>query len=311
MPTEHSAARMDRSPSSKQGWVYGISAYVYWGVMTAYWPLLSAAGPLEIFAHRVVWSCVTLVILVFAARRTRQLLAIVRKPRARVLLIVASLANAITWVLNIVAANFGYVIELSIGSFISPLLIVLLGVLVFRERITPTQWAALGIALIAIVVLTIDLGRLPWIALSVAILFSIYGMLKKIAGVEAIESLAYETLCIVPIMLVFLLVQGAAGDQTFTTNGWAHALLMVGSGLVTVIPLLLFSAATVRIPMVSIGLLQYIIPVLQFLLGLYWFREEVGTLRWVGVWLVWLAVILFSASAVHQYRRQQGAADSN
>ena len=292
------------SASLRQGWLYGVLAYVLWGALVLYWPLINAANPLEIFAHRVVWSCVMLVLLVIVARRTKHFTAIFRDRRARGLLAVGSLAMALTWLLNIWGVNFGRVIELSIGAFISPLMIVLLGVLFMRERLTRMQWLALAVTAVAVVVLTLGYGRFPWLALSVAFLFSVYGLLKKLARVEAIESLAYETVILAPAALGYLIFITVTGSSTFTTEGWGHAALLVASGVAATTPLLFFSAASVRISMVSIGVLQYIVPIMQFLLGIFWFREEMTTARWVGVALVWVALVLFTTSALTHNRRQ-------
>ena len=205
---------------------------------------------------------------------------------------------AVNWGTYIWGVNNHRVVETSLGYFINPLVTVLMGVLILRERLRPWQWAALGIAATAVVGLTVDYGHPPWVAFS----FGTYGLAKKQAGVEAVESLTFETLVLVPVALGYLAWLGGSGS--FVGNGPGHALLLASTGIVTAIPLLCFGAAAIRVPMTTLGLLQYLAPILQFLLGVTVLDEHMSPMRWVGFGLVWLALVVFTVEA-GQYRRRQ------
>ncbi|WP_221176834.1 EamA family transporter RarD [Nocardioides pocheonensis] len=283
---------------------YGVAAYLLWGLFPLYWPLLEPAGAVEILAHRVAWSLLTMLVVVTASRRLPQLRRIFRKHRERNLLTVAAVVVAVNWGTYIWGVNHHRVVETSLGYFINPLVTVLMGVVILRERLRPWQWAALGIATVAVVGLTVDYGHPPWVALTLAFSFGTYGLAKKQADVEAVESLTYETLVLVPIALAYLFWLGAAGDGHFVGHGPGHSLLLASTGIVTAVPLLCFGAAAIRVPMTTLGLLQYLAPILQFLLGVTVLGEHMSAIRWLGFALVWVALVVFTLEA-GQYRRQQ------
>ncbi|WP_370248309.1 EamA family transporter RarD [Nocardioides sp.] len=291
------------SSSARGGLAYGVAAYLIWGAFPLYWPLLEPSGPVEILAHRVLWSVLVMLALVALTRRTAQLRALAADRRTRSLLALAALTITSNWAMYIYGVNSGRVVETSLGYFINPLVTVLMGVVVLRERLRPAQWAALGVGGLAVVVLTVDYGRPPWIALVLAFSFGTYGLAKKAAGVEPVESLTFETLLIAPFAAVFLLALTLRGDGTAFDHGLDHALLLPTTGLVTAIPLILFGAAAVRVSMVNLGLLQYLAPVLQFLLGLTVFDETMTTGRWIGFTLVWAALVIFTLEALRHHRR--------
>lgn len=288
----------------RRGLLYGIAAYALWGAFPLYWPLLEPAGAFEILAHRVTWSCVVMLVLVVALRRTPQFRALFSRSRASGLLAIAAAVVSLNWVTYIWSVNNDHVVESSLGYFINPLVSVVMGIVILGERLRPWQWTAVGVALAAVAVLTIDYGRPPWIALVLACSFGTYGLAKKVAGVGAIESLAFETLLVAPFALAYLGWLAVHGQATILTEGTGHALLLMTTGLVTAIPLIAFGAAAIRIPLVTIGLLQYLAPILQFALGVLWFREPMPAGRWAGFALVWIALALFTAEAV-THRRQQ------
>jgi len=275
-----------------------------WGLFPLYFPLMRPAGAVEILGHRVFWSCLTMGVLVVVAQRTRQLRGVVRDRRARSLLTTAALLVATNWAVYIWAVNNGRVVEASLGYFINPLVTVLMGILVLGERLRRLQWLAMLVATVAVVVLTVDYGHPPWVALVLALTFGSYGLTKKIAGVEAIESLTFETAVLAPVAMGFLLVLGWQGTGTFTAEGPGHTVLLMTTGIVTAVPLLCFSAAAVRIQMVTLGLLQYVTPVLQFALGVLWFHEAMPAGRWIGFGLVWVALVVFTVEALTHRRRQ-------
>ncbi|WP_148613665.1 EamA family transporter RarD [Nocardioides rubriscoriae] len=288
----------------RRGLVLGVAAYTLWGTFPLYWPLLEPSGALEILAHRVVWSLLTMAVLVVVLRRRAHLRAILADRRVTLLLVLAAVTITANWTTYIYGVNSGRVVETSLGYFINPLVTVLMGVLVLRERLRPLQWAALGVGVAAVCVLAWDYGRPPWIALVLAFSFGTYGLAKKTAGVGAVESLTFETAAIAPVALGYLVVLGRHGDGHFTSEGVGHALLLTTTGIVTAIPLICFGAAATRVSMVSLGLLQYIAPTMQFALGLLVFSETMTAGRWLGFVLVWGALAVFTYEALHHRRRQ-------
>jgi chloramphenicol-sensitive protein RarD len=280
----------------RQGVLFGVAAYLAWGIFPLYWPLLKPASAFEILAHRVTWSLAVMVVLLArtgGVRRLRRLEA--RKVR---LLVMAACLVAFNWGLYIWAVNHGHVVETALGYFINPLVTVLLGVFVLAERLRRPQWIALGLAAVAVLVLAIDYGRVPWIALSLATSFAFYGLTKKRAGVGAIESLSVETGVLFLPALGFLLWLSHAGHAVFGQPPWTKSVLLASAGPATAIPLLCFGAAAIRVPLSMLGLLQYIAPTLQFLCGVVVFREEMPPSRWFGFALVWMALIIFSVDGI-------------
>ncbi|MEJ7634560.1 EamA family transporter RarD [Aeromicrobium sp.] len=288
---------------SRSGVALGASAYVCWGFFPLYWPLLEPAGSLEILAHRVIWSLLFVLVLISITRRWGKFGSIARDRSMMLILAAASIVIALNWGGFIYGVTNGHVIETSLGYFINPLVTVLLGVFVLKETLRPAQWIAVGIGALAVVVLTVDYGRLPWVALLVAFSFATYGFLKKKANLGAFEGLGMETLILAPVALVFLAALQLRGDLSFGHEGSANVLLLIGTGVVTAIPLLLFGAAATRLSLTTIGLLQYLGPILQFIFGLTIFDEQMSTARWVGFVLVWLALAIFTADALTSRRR--------
>jgi chloramphenicol-sensitive protein RarD len=291
-------------PDSRRGLLLGATAYLLWGAFPLYWPVLEPGGALEILAHRILWSMLTMGVLVLAIGRRRQLKAIWVDRRVRLLLIVAAFTISLNWATYIYGVNNGRVVETSLGYFVNPLVTVLMGVLVLKERLRPLQWAALGMGFVAVSVLTWDYGRLPYVALVLAFTFGTYGLAKKTANVGAVESLAFETAVIAPFAAAYVAWLGATGAAEFGANGVGHALLYTTTGVVTAIPLICFGAAATRVSMVSLGLLQYLAPILQFGLGVLVFHEDMPPGRWVGFVLVWIAVSVFTVEAINHRRRQ-------
>ena len=289
---------------SRRGFLFGVTAYVLWGAFPLYWPLLEPAGAIEILAHRIVWSGLTLGLLVLVLRRRAQFLAILHDARALKLLLVAAATISVNWATYIWAVNNNHVVEASLGYFINPLVSVAMGVLILKESLRRLQWLAIAIALIAVVVLTLDYGKPPWVALVLACSFGTYGLAKKLAGVGAVESLGFETLAIAPFAAAYLGWLGVQGQSSFLDRGPWVALLFVSTGIVTAIPLICFGAAAIRVPMVTLGLLQYLAPILQFALGVFWFHESMPPARWIGFVLVWIALVLLTFEAYGHRRRQ-------
>jgi chloramphenicol-sensitive protein RarD len=291
-------------PDARRGLLLGVAAYVLWGLFPLYWPLLEPAGAFEILAHRVLWSCVSMFVLLLLLRRGPQLTAIWRDRRVRLLLTVAALVISVNWATYIWGVNNDRVVETSLGYFINPLVTVLMGVLILHERLRPLQWWAMGIASAAVVVLTLDYGRPPYVALVLAFSFGTYGLCKKTADVGATDSLTYETAVIAPFALGYVAWLGATGGSNFADHGVGHSLLFLTTGVVTAVPLICFGAAATRVSMVTLGLLQYLAPILQFGLGVLWFHEDMPAGRWAGFVLVWIALAMFTVEAVNHRHRQ-------
>lgn len=284
--------------------VFGVVAYLIWGAFPLYWPLLEPAGAFEILAHRLLWSLVVMAVLIIALRRTRELWALVGDRRKLALLALAAVVVTCNWAAYIWGVNHGRVVEASLGYFVNPLVTMLLGVLVLRERMRPVQWMAVGIATVAVVVLTVDYGRLPWLALILALSFGTYGLAKKKADAGAFESLTLETALMAPLALAFLIGLSLAGKSHFTSEGPGHVALFVSAGVVTAAPLIFFGAAAVRVPLVTLGLLQYLTPILQFGLGVLHFHEHMSTGRWVGFTIVWVSLAVFTYDSLAARRRE-------
>ncbi len=288
----------DRRP----GLAFGLGAYALWGLFPLYFPLLEPAGGLEIVAHRVVWSLVFIALLLTVLRAWARVRAVVADRRALVILVGASLLISGNWLVFVYGVNSGQVVETSLGYFINPLVSVLLGVVVLSERLRPAQWVAVGIAVAGVAVLTVDYGRPPWIALALAATFGLYGLLKKLVRVEAAPGLFLETALVVVPALVVLAVLHAHGQGTAGNAGAGHLLLLVGSGVATAVPLLLFAAATSRIPLSTVGLLQYLTPSMQLVIGVFLYGEPMPPLRLVGFAVVWLALAVFTVDTLRAAR---------
>ncbi|MGX1560191.1 EamA family transporter RarD [Streptomyces sp. NPDC055506] len=274
-----------------------------WGLVPLFWPLLKPAGAVEILAHRMVWSLVFVGAALLVLRRWAWAGELLRQPRKLALITVAAAVITVNWGLYIWSVNSGHVVEASLGYFINPLVTIGIGVLLLKERLRPVQWAAVGTGCVAVVVLTIGYGRPPWISLCLAFSFAAYGLVKKKVGLGGIESLAAETAIQFLPALGFLVWLTAQGDSTFTTEGAGHAALLASAGIVTALPLICFGAAAIRVPLSTIGLLQYSTPVIQFLLGILYFHEEMPPERWAGFALVWLALTLLTWDALRTARR--------
>ncbi|WP_219466764.1 EamA family transporter RarD [Nonomuraea rhizosphaerae] len=288
-------------PDLRRGVLFGVAAYVIWGLFPLYWPLLKPAGAVEILAHRMVWSLVAVVVVLAVWRHWGWIRPLLRQPRKIGLLALAAAVITVNWGVYIYAVNTGHVVESALGYFIGPLVNVLFGVVLLKERLRRTQWVAVGFGTLAVVVLTVDYGRPPWIALVLAFSFGLYGLFKKQANVGATESLTVENLVLLVPALIYLGTLGEA--STFGREGVAHALLLVGAGVVTAVPLLLFTAAAIRVPLSTVGLLQYIAPVLQFLCGVLVAHEVMPASRWIGFSIVWLALAVFAYDSIRANQR--------
>lgn len=299
------SGRQPRSENSV-GILFGIGAYGLWGLLPLYFLILAPAGPIEIVANRVLWSLIFCALLLTALRSWRPVLTALRTPQISGTLAVAALLIAVNWFVYTYGVTSGQAIEASLGYFINPIVSVLLGVFVLREKLRPLQWTAIGMGVLAVVVLAIGYGSVPWIALTLAFSFGLYGFMKKRVGsrVDAVSSLSIETLVLTPIAAGVMLWLASRGEATLLTEGTGHFWIMAASGVITAVPLIFFGAAARRLPLTTIGLLQYLAPVLQFLLALLVLHEEMPFERWVGFSLVWVGLILLTIDMLRTVRRQ-------
>ncbi len=298
-PLTSSALTSAEVHSQGRGLTYGVAAYVLWGLFPAYWPLLAPAAAVEVLAHRIVWSFVTMGVALAVLRKWRPLVEL----SAKGWLIVSAAAVLITvnWGTYIHAVNSGHVVESALGYFITPLVSVVLGMVFLKERLRLPQFVAIGVVVAAVIVLTVDYGKMPTISLVLACSFGVYGLLKKKVPLDATSSVAAESAVIAPIALVYLITLGSA--NTFTTAGTGHTLLLLSTGIVTVVPLLLFGLGARLIPLITMGMLQYLAPVLQFAWGVFVVHEPMPPSRWAGFVLVWVALVIFTVDAVRNRRK--------
>ncbi|MFI6058966.1 EamA family transporter RarD [Streptomyces sp. NPDC051286] len=299
---------MKGTHEQRAGLLSGIGAYGLWGIVPLFWPLLKPSGAIEILAHRMVWSLAVVGVALLALRRWAWIGELIRRPKKLGLITVAAAVITVNWGLYIWAVNNGHVVEASLGYFINPLVTIAMGVLLLGERLRPVQWVAVGTGVAAVLVLAIGYGRPPWISLTLAFSFATYGLVKKKVNMGGLESLAAETAVLFVPALGYLLWLGAQGDATFTSGGAGHAALLAATGVVTATPLVLFGAAAIRVPLSTLGLLQYLAPVFQFILGILYFHEAMPLERWTGFALVWLALTLLTWDAFRTARRTRAQA---
>jgi chloramphenicol-sensitive protein RarD len=287
------------------GVLFGIGAYGLWGLLPLYFFVLAPAGAVEIVANRVVWSLLFCALLITITRSWRVLGAAFRNRTVIGPLALAAGLIAVNWLTYTYGVTTGQAVETSLGYFINPLVSVLLGVLVLKEKLRPLQWAAVGIGFIAVGVLTVSYGKLPWIALTLALSFGLYGFVKKRVGprVDAVTSLTVETVVLAPLAAATMIFLGASGLATLGSNGPGHFWLLAASGIITAVPLVFFGASARRLPMTTIGLLQYVAPVLQFIVALAVFQEAMTADRWIGFGVVWLALLVLTVDMLTAARK--------
>jgi chloramphenicol-sensitive protein RarD len=288
----------------KKGIWYAVGAYVFWGLFPVYWKVLGHIPALQLLGHRIVWSFLLLLAVILVARQWREFRASLNR-RVLIIYSVAAVLIAINWLTYVWAIGAGFIVETSLGYFINPLLSVLFGVIFLRERMRPLQWIPIGLAAAGVLYLTFAYGSLPWIALTLAISFSIYGLVKKTAPLGSFHGLTLETAILFVPALIFLIYSEFAGTGAFMHSPAYVNLMLFGAGVVTVIPLLLFASAARRIPLTSIGVLQYINPTMQFLLGTLVYKEPFNQHRLIGFAIVWAALILYGAEGLIARRRSQ------
>lgn len=289
--------------NDRSGVLYGLGAYGLWGVFPAFFNALAPTGAVEVLAHRIVWTVLLLAVLLAVIRRLGDLRGIDR--RTWILLACASVLISTNWLIYIYAVNADQVVDAALGYFITPLVSVVLGVLLFRERLNRIQMLALALATAAVVLLSVGVGGPPLIAIGLALSFGLYGAVKKVVTTDPRVSVAVETALAAPFAAAYLVVLQVGGAGEFTNHGPMHTALMLLCGPVTAIPLLLFGAAAQRLPLVTLGLLQYLTPSMQLIWGVLVDHEPMPPVRWAGFALIWIALGIFSTDALSRALRMR------
>ena len=285
---------MTTAAEQRKGFWYAVACYGVWGWVPIYWKFLHGIPALQLIGHRIIWSCAMLIVLVAASHDWQPLLQAARSPRVIGIYTAAAVAVAINWFVYVWAVNAGFIVQTALGYFILPLVSVVLAVLVFRERLRAGQWAAIALAASGVLYLAIISGAPPWIALALAFSFGAYGLLKKLAPLGAVHGLTLETSILCIPAAIYLIRAYWTGDVGFLHENTARNLLMVGAGPLTTVPLLLFAAAVIRIPLSTMGMLQFVNPTLQFLIGVIIYREPFTAAQRVGFVMVWAGLVVFA-----------------
>lgn len=296
----------DESARRRTGLLLGLSGYLFWGGMPLIFAAAAPATSLEILAHRILWSMVFCLFLLVVARGYRRVIAAFRNPRVFWTLAAASIVVAINWFGFLLGVEWGRVLEISLGYFFNPLVTVFLGVVFLGEKLRPLQWIAMAVGTLAVVVIAVGYGQIPWLALLVSFSFGLYGLIKnKVGGrVGALEGLTVESTVLTPFALVVIGWFVLSGNSHFGTEGLGHTLIMLSLGPVTAIPLILFGAATRRVPLSWVGMMQYITPTMQFILGVTVLGEEMSTTRWIGFFIIWSAVVILTVDMLRASQRR-------
>jgi len=298
----------ERIKMNLQGFWLALAAYGLWGFLPIYWKLIQHVPSLQILMHRMVWSLGFLALLLLLQKDWSWLKDVVRDKKLLAIYFFAAFLLSINWGIYIWAVNANFIIETSLGYFISPLVSVFVGVLVFKEKLRSGQWFAIGIATLGVLVLTLIYGRLPWIALSLAFSWNIYAALKKFAPLSALRGLALETAILFPAALGALIYLDAASSSSFATLGVSTVMLLLMSGVATATPLLFFTAAAKRLPLNTLGMMQYFAPTIQLFIGIFIYHEFFDLSRLVGFAIIWSSLIIFTFEGLRHRRKLKLAA---
>lgn len=281
--------------------IYGVLAYLIWGLFPAFFPLLLPAEPLEILAHRIIWTAVVMTVVVTLRKGWREFRGVDRATWFRV--VVAAVFIALNWLIYVIAVNSSHVTEAALGYFINPLVSVVFGIIFFKEQLRRLQVLSVTIAVAAVLFLTFLGGQPPLLALTLAFTFGTYGAIKKKVNMSAITSLTAETFVLLPLALGYVIWLEAGGTGTFFNNGTSHMALLIGSGVVTALPLLMFGYAAKAIPLSTVGMLQYMTPTMQMIWAVLVVHEHLEPMRWIGFIIIWIAVLLYLSDILIQKRR--------
>ncbi|USG67485.1 EamA family transporter RarD [Brevibacillus ruminantium] len=294
----------------KQGVLYAVAAYLMWGTLPLYWKVFEKMGAWEILAHRIFWSAVFVVVLLYVTKKLKELKRAVTDKKTWVLLFLSSLIISGNWFIFIWAVNNGHVLETSLGYYMNPLISVLFGVLFLRERLRAGQWIAIALAGIGVAVMTINYGKMPWVAIMLALTFALYGLAKKTVRLDSMLSLAWETLFVAPIALAYLFTLQVNGQETvFSLEGWQIILLTL-AGVATALPLYWFAQAAKILPLSTVGFIQYLSPTISLFIAVFLFHEPFTKTHWLSFGFIWSALIVFTLSSLRS-RSQSVSASPN
>ncbi|RLP77261.1 EamA family transporter RarD [Mycetocola tolaasinivorans] len=290
---------------SRRGLAYALLSYLIWGILPLYFVLLKSVNPFEIVAWRIVFTAVLCAILITATRTWPSVMEVLRRPKMTLVIASAGLIIYVNWQTYVIATTSGFVVEAALGYFVNPVVTILLGVIIYREKLRPTQWFALGMTVVAFVIISIGLGRVPWIALILAVTFGIYGVLKKGIGarVSALTGLFIETILLLPVAAIIIgVVWAHTGSLDLLHSSPLLTVLMIATGITTAAPLLLFASGARRISLTTLGFAQYLGPTLMFLIGWLVLGEQLPPERWIGFGIVWLSLVILSVDLVRHGR---------
>lgn len=287
-----------------KGTWYAVGAYGLWGLFPLYWKMLLHVPAMQLIGHRIVWSFVSLIVMLVLLKQIKTFRTVAFNFAMLKIYALAAVLVGINWLIYVWAVNKGHIVETSLGYFINPLISVLIGVIFFREKLRLWQWIPIAIAAVGVLYLTLALGSLPWIALTLAFTFAFYGAVKKIAPLNSFQGLTLETVILLLPAVLYLLFSETQGNGAFMHQGVWVDFLLIGTGLITTIPLLLFASATKRIPLSVIGVLQYIAPTIQFFIGILVYREVFTMRQFAGYCFVWVALVIFGADSYKAYRKR-------
>ncbi|RPI05384.1 MAG: EamA family transporter RarD [Ignavibacteriae bacterium] len=283
---------------------YAIGAYVSWGILPVYWKWLHHVPAVQLLSHRIVWSFFALLIVIVVSLRWKDFQSVIRNPRILRIYLAAAVLIGINWLTYVWAVNSGHIIECSLGYYINPLFSVLIGVIFLHEHMRPRQWIPMGLAAVGVIYLSAVYGSLPWIALTLALSFGFYGLVKKIAPLGSLYGLTLETGILILPAICFLLYSDAAGSGAFLHRDPLSDILLIGAGIVTTIPLLMFASAAQRIPLSLVGILQYISPTIGLFIGIFLYQEPFTLLHMAGYGMVWAALVLYGLEGYIAHRAE-------
>lgn len=286
----------------KKGLLLAFGAYFTWGLFPIYWKFLQGVPALQLLGHRILWSFVLLLLFLVAGGQLKALRERAFDLKTLRIYAIAAVLIGINWLMYVWAVNAGFIVETSLGYFINPLISLVLGMIFFRERLRRLQWIPVALAVIGVTYLTVSYGRLPWIALTLAFSFGFYGLVKKLAPLSSVYGLTLETGILILPAAGYLIAMELTGAGAFLHAGTVSDMLLVGAGLVTTIPLLMFAGAAHRIPLTMIGLMQYFAPTMQFLIGVFIYKEPFSSQQLIGFGIVWLGLLIFAAESLYHNR---------
>lgn len=287
-----------QSAQQKKGIIYAAGAYTMWGILPIYWKWVEEVPADEILAHRIVWAFVFMLIVLGVTKRFRQFIGefvnLFKRPKLLMSLTIASVLISGNWFVYIWAVNHNHVIEASLGYYINPLISILLGTVVLKEKLNFWQYVAVGLAGVGVIILTVRFGSIPWVSLSLALSFGLYGLTKKLLNYDATIGLTMETMLVTPFAIIYLVMTGAHGFGSFGSISMLSTLLLIGAGIVTALPLFYFAKGTQLIPLYMVGFLQYIAPTISLILGVFVFGEHFTSTHMIAFFCIWVALFVFS-----------------